>query len=207
MSIEHIVKTFEGTDVELLELINDKNMKVVVGDGLVTMAMVSNTSQDLAASFNYTIQQVVEQLKGTPPEHEDYQTNQAQALFLFDFRERFSKSDRGVDLANDTLRQTITHLLTQAGWPEPNITMVLSHGAYFISLAERELGHAATQADLDQIRENLAEQDRVNQFINDWANLFNTNVAAAKNSHDRDDTIQGLRDMADAWEALYAEQE
>jgi hypothetical protein len=171
-----------GDDAALLielnkPLIKTKNAR----GGLVTMAETSDVlGVELTAGFNFTIQSIVEQLKQSPNA-----ADQAQALYLFDFRERFSKSDLGVDMSNDTLRGTLTALLTQAGWTTQQIAGVLDLGARIISPMRHKFGRDATEADIVQYRAR-SEYDQL------WLN----NVQQAYNLGDRAAMITGLKAVA-----------
>jgi len=181
------LEAFEaGDDSVLLEELNKPFIKTKNSrGGLVTMAEASDAlGVETTAGFNFTIQSIVEMLKQSPN-----QADQAQALYLFDFRERFSKSDLGVDMSNDTLRGTLEALLTQAGWTSPQINGVLSLGAAHVSAMQHKFGRDATADDITEYRARR-----------DYDSLWLNNVQAAYNLGDRAAMITGLRAVADGLE-------
>ena len=153
--------------------------------GLVTMAEMSDVvGVELTAGFNFTIQNIVEQLKASPE-----QSDQAQALYLFDFRERFSKSDLGVDMSNEVLRATLAGLLQMAQWSQEQIDAVLSLGKQFLSPMQYQFQRDATRADVDRYL-TLRTYDEA------WLN----NVQRAYNEGDKQGLIDGLKVVIEALE-------
>ena len=171
-------------DATVVEELNRPFIKVPNRrDGLVTMAEASDVlGVEFTAGFNFTIQSVVEQLRQSASP-----ADQAQALYLFDFRERFSKSDLGVDMSNDTLRSTLAGLLTQAGWTAEQIAGVLNLGARLVSAMQYKFGRDATADDVAQYRAR-AEYDQ----------LWLDNVQRAYNEGNRQGLIDGLKAVAEA---------
>lgn len=180
-------------DADLLVELNRPQRKKINGrGGLVTMAETTDAlGTELTAMFNFTIQQVVENLRlsQSPADH-------AQALYLFDFRERFSKSDLGVDFSNETLRATLTALLTQANWTQEQIAGILALGYTLQSPAQEMLGRPATQADINDYREWTVKE----KVKNDYQNGMEP-VLVAYESGNRAELVAALRALADGLEA------
>jgi hypothetical protein len=179
-----------GDDAGLLEALNEPLIPVPnPRDGMLTMAEMSAAlGVEMTATFNFTIQSIVDQLRQSPEV-----ADQAQALYLFDFRERFSKSDLGVQLNDATLRATLTGLLQMAGWAQEQIDAVLALGMVVKSPMQYKFERDATSED---VANHLAyvEQEQTRQ---DFDVLLPELTQEAYNTGNRQALIEGLRTLAE----------
>ena len=189
--MREVIENWEGTDEDLLDELNRKQFKQTVGDGMVTLQMIQPAT--LGATLNYSLELVVEGLKQSDP---------PQGSYVEKFFKRLVESSAGVDLANDELRGQLTALLVGAGWDQSQIDAVLAHGAVYESYADRALlGRDAVQADIDETRALIAQEQAQVDFVTKWDTLHNTHLATVRDAFDNAGMPAALRAMADAWEA------
>lgn len=65
--MRNVIETWTGSDVDLIAELNRKQFKRTIGSGLVTLPMVASVDTTLAATLNYTLQQVISSLKASDP--------------------------------------------------------------------------------------------------------------------------------------------
>jgi hypothetical protein len=161
-----IIEQHQGTDAELLEILNQKNIKQIPNDGMVTLAMVGSLSVDLAAQVNFTLESVLANLSENTPQEK------ASKSMLSRFLDRFTISDRGLDLANDTVRTTLTDMLTLGGMDPTSINQLLNLGAFYLSVADLYLRRDATLDDIEAEREVIARDQRQQKWLDVFARLI-----------------------------------
>ncbi len=194
-----VIIEWTGSDADLLTELNAPQFKVVVGDGpqegMVTLLMIGSLDSDgsIAANLNYTLDEAIKTLENAA----DIPTV-AQGRFMRQVYKRLTESSNGADLSNDATRAGIGGILLAAGWTQGDIDLVLSLGAYFESYADRELGRVATQADVDLIRANHAQESAV-EAVENRANLA---IEAAQEAQRAGQTPSEIESAAEtAWSA------
>jgi hypothetical protein len=185
--MREIIENFQGTDEELLLILNEKNIKKVNGDGMVTLAMVGDVSVELAAAVNFTLESVLANLS------ENSLEEKAQKSMLSRFLDRFTVSDRGLDLANETVRTTMTEMLTLGGMNQESITLLLNLGAYYISAAEKALGREATIEDIETERE-IINRELLQQR---WQDLFLSIIQPALQTGSEQEIVEAIGQVAE----------
>lgn len=183
-----VIETWNGSDEDLLVELNRKQFKRTIGNGLVTLPMVAAVDQTLAATLNYTLQQVIASLKVSDP---------PTGSFLDTFYQRLTTSSFGIDLANDALRTQLTNLLTGAGWQAEQVAAVLSIGAVLESHADLAIGRDAVQADIDDVRAVMAREAVQARY----AQQFSTFIQPALQTGTAAEIAAAMRSAADAIEA------
>lgn len=186
--MRNVIENWNGTDADLLVELNRKQFKRVIGNGLVTLPMVAAVDTTLAATLNYTLQQVIAALKVSDP---------PMGSFVETFYLRLTTSSFGIDLANDALRAQMTQLLSSAGWTQQQIDTVLSIGAVLESHADLALGRDAVQSDLDEVRATIARE----QLQADYSEQFNVLIQPNLQTGTRAEVAGAMRQAADAIEA------
>jgi hypothetical protein len=181
-----IIETFEGTDDELLAVLNERNIKKVNGDGMVTLAMVADLSLELAAQVTLILQSTLDAMPSEEPQQ------QAQKLVLEKFFDRFTVSDRGLDFANEQVRATLSQVLS-AGLSEEQIEEVLSLGAFYVSIAEQTLGRDATIEDVEAERQ-IIEREGLQQR---WQDLFLSIIQPALQTGSEQEIVEAIGQVAE----------
>ena len=184
------IENWSESDADLLTELNRKQHKRVVGDGMVTLAMVGGLNVELAAGVNLTLERI---LAGMP---ETNQQEVAQKSMLRRFLERFTVSDRGLDFGNYQVRQQLNYLLGLGGIPSQSIEAMLSLGAVYESDTDRSLGRAAVQSDVDAVRAVIAREE----LQTDWANQFAAYLQPILETGTRGELAAALRAAADSVE-------
>lgn len=190
MTIRETVKTWAGTDVELLATLNAKSIKRKT-IGRLSVAGMGDIDATLTATFLATVRGVVNSLMGGDA------TQQAQGILFGSFLDRFVNNADGIDLGNDTLRANLEALLSGAGWTAEQIGSVLALGYVLDSLADQELGRDAVQADIDAARLANHVTDQQTKAVNASA-LFASRVEQAG-------TIQDGTALVAAWALAWAD--
>jgi len=180
-----IIETFEGTDDELLDLLNDRTIKKVNGDGMVTLAMVADLSLELAAQVTLIMQSTLDAMPSEEPQQ------QAQKLVLHKFFDRFTVSDRGLDFANEQVRATLKDALDAGGMNAEQIEEVLSIGAFYVSIAEETLGRDATIEDVEAERDLIAK-NRIIETARTKVNSRTTAINAWLDAIDMDQSVEEI---------------
>lgn len=186
--MRNVIENWNGTDADLIVELNRKQFKRTIGTGLVTLPMVAAIDTTLAATLNYTLQQVIASLKVSDP---------PTGSFVETFYLRLTTSSFGIDLANDALRQQMTQLLSGAGWSQQQINAVLSIGAVLESYADLALGRNAVQADVDQVRATIARE----QLQADYTGQFNSLIQPKLQTGTRAEVAAAMRQAANLIEA------
>jgi hypothetical protein len=186
-----IIETFEGTDDELLDALNDRTIKKVNGDGMVTLAMVADLSLELAAQVTLILQSTLDAMPSEQPQQ------QAHKLVLQKFFDRFTVSDRGLDFANLQVRATLKDALDAGGMSAEQIDEVLSLGAFYISIAEQTLGRDATIEDVEAERDLIAK-NRIIETARTKVNSRTTAINAWLDAIDMDQSVEEIDEYVQA---------
>jgi hypothetical protein len=141
-----IIENWQGTDAELLVDLNTKRHKVVIGDGMVTLAMIAAVDAKLSALLGFRVEQFIA-LMPISTEQEVADKRQVEK-FLF----RLEGSDLGLDFNNDSVRGQFGYIMQRTGFSQTEIDTVLGVGAVYKSDADLSLGRDATQDDVDAVR-------------------------------------------------------
>jgi len=181
-----VIENWTGKDSELLAELNRPQHKRVIGDGMVTLAMISNLSIELAAALAYTLDSVIQTMESGPQKQ--------QATLLRYFEQRLNVSDRGLDFSNDVLRSQVSTILQSAGWAAEQINLILSLGAVYESDAYLAIQRDATQQDIDTIRAVMARE----AIQTRWSELFASDIQPALQTGTREEVIVAIRAVADA---------
>jgi hypothetical protein len=182
-----IIETFEGTDDELLDALNDRTIKKVNGDGMVTLAMVADLSLELAAQVTLILQSTLDAMPSEQPQQ------QAHKLVLQKFFDRFTVSDRGLDFANLQVRATLKDALDAGGMNAEQIDEVLSIGAFYISIAEQTLGRDATIEDVEAERQ-VIQREGLQQR---WQELFLSIIQPALQTGSEQEIVEAIGQVAE----------
>jgi hypothetical protein len=188
--MRNTIENWNGTDTDLLTELNHKQHKRVIGDGMVTLAMVGSLSVELAATVNLKLEIHLAKMPETNP------IEMAQKSMLRRFLERFTVSDRGLDFSNDEVRAQLSQLLLMGGIPQEQITAMLSLGAVIESDADQALGRDAVQSDIDEVRAVIARE----QLQADWGQLFAEAIQPALQTGTRAEVAAAIRAVADGME-------
>jgi alkylhydroperoxidase/carboxymuconolactone decarboxylase family protein YurZ len=184
--MRNIIETFEGTDDELLSVLNERTIKKVNGDGMVTLAMVADVSLELAAQVTLILQSTLDAMPSEEPQQ------QAQKLVLQKFFDRFTVSDRGLDFANLQVRATLSQVLA-AGLSAEQIEEVLSIGAFYVSIAEETLGRDATIEDVEAERQIIAREELQQR----WQELFLSVIQPALQAGTEQEIVEAIGQVAE----------
>lgn len=192
MGLIDTVRSWQGTDAALLADLNTARHKVTHNTFLTIAGVTLRLGDTVAAQLNLTLKTVADQLLSSAD-----LAMKAQGLLIEDFREKFARSDTGVDFSNDILRAQLQGILTQAGWPQQSIDALLALGYTLQSDAQLELGRDATANDLTAIRAEIATQTLDQQY----KELMNIAVYDSLHRGNRADLVAALRAVADGLEA------
>jgi hypothetical protein len=184
--MRNIIENFTGTDDELLAVLNDRTIKKVNGDGMVTLAMVADLSLELAAQVTLILQSTLDAMQSEEPQQ------QANKLVLQKFFDRFTVSDRGLDFANEQVRATLSQVLA-AGLSAEQIEEVLSLGAFYVSVAEETLGRDATIEDVEAERQ-VIEREGLQQR---WQDLFLSIIQPALQTGTIEEIVDAIEQVAE----------
>lgn len=199
------IENWQGTDAELLAELNAPSVKVVTPNpygkpGRWGMKGVATVSPDLSAMFMYTLQSASSAesqavLPDTNPPEPDH-TRRAKAVMISGFLMDFQVGVDGIDFANEQIRSSLTEIMTQSGWEELQIAFLLGLGYVMKSQAEIALGRAATQQDVDDVREIITTE----QLQSKWKDLFHAEIQPALTSGNKASIVSAIRSVADSME-------